>query len=42
MGILGKLFTWWDGATIGTLVNSMATGEYVGTDVGGGAPPDGG
>jgi NADH:ubiquinone oxidoreductase subunit len=32
MGILGKLFTWWDGATIGTLVNSMATGQLVGED----------
>jgi NADH:ubiquinone oxidoreductase subunit len=32
MGILSKLFTWWDGATIGTLVNSALTGEQVGTD----------
>ncbi len=32
MGILGKLFTWWDGATIGTLFNSAMTGEHVGTD----------
>ena len=32
MGILGKLFTWWDGATIGTLLNSRFTGEHVGTD----------
>ena len=32
MGILGKLFTWWDGATIGTLFNSAMTGEQVGTD----------
>jgi NADH:ubiquinone oxidoreductase subunit len=32
MGILSKIFTWWDGATIGTLVNSALTGEHVGTD----------
>ena len=32
MGILGKLFTWWDGATIGTMFNSAMTGEQVGTD----------
>ena len=32
MGILGKIFTWWDGATIGTMVNSAFTGEHVGTD----------
>jgi NADH:ubiquinone oxidoreductase subunit len=32
MGILAKIFTWWDGATIGTLLNSAATGEHVGTD----------
>ena len=33
MGILSKIFTWWDGATIGTLFNSAMTGEQVGTDV---------
>jgi NADH:ubiquinone oxidoreductase subunit len=33
MGILGKIFTWWDGATIGTSLNSALTGEHVGTDV---------
>ncbi|MDB5723872.1 MAG: NADH:ubiquinone oxidoreductase 17 [Novosphingobium sp.] len=32
MGILSKIFTWWDGATIGTLLNSGLTGEHVGTD----------
>jgi NADH:ubiquinone oxidoreductase subunit len=32
MGLLSKIFTWWDGATIGTLVNSAMTGEVVGTD----------
>jgi NADH:ubiquinone oxidoreductase subunit len=32
MGILSKIFTWWDGATVGTLLNSRLTGEHVGTD----------
>lgn len=32
MGILSKIFTWWDGATIGTLLNSARNGELVGTD----------
>ncbi len=32
MGLLSKLFTWWNGATIGTSVNSAMTGELVGTD----------
>jgi NADH:ubiquinone oxidoreductase subunit len=32
MGILGKIFTWWDGATIGTSVFSAMNGEHVGTD----------
>jgi len=32
MGILSKIFTWWDGATIGTLLNSAMKGEHVGTD----------
>lgn len=32
MSFLGKIFTWWDGATIGTLLNSWRTGEKVGTD----------
>ena len=35
MGILGKIFTWWDGATIGTLFNSALTGEQVGSDTAG-------
>ncbi len=35
MGFFSKLFTWWDGATIGTMVNSAMTGEHVGTDAGG-------
>ncbi|WP_164118269.1 NADH:ubiquinone oxidoreductase subunit NDUFA12 [Sphingorhabdus sp. Alg239-R122] len=32
MGILGKLFTWWDGATIGTSLFSALNGEKVGED----------
>ena len=32
MNILGKLFTWWDGATIGTHLWSSRNGEHVGTD----------
>jgi len=32
MNLLSKIFTWWDGATIGTLVNSRLTGDHVGTD----------
>ena len=37
MGILAKIFTWWDGATIGTLFDSALRGEKVGTDVQGNA-----
>jgi NADH:ubiquinone oxidoreductase subunit len=32
MGIFSKLFTWWDGATIGTALFSALKGEQVGTD----------
>jgi NADH:ubiquinone oxidoreductase subunit len=32
MGILSKIFTWWDGATIGTALYSMRKGVPVGTD----------
>ena len=32
MGILGKIFTWWDGATIGTMLYTSRKGEHVGTD----------
>ena len=32
MSILGKIFTWWDGATIGTALWSWRHGEKVGTD----------
>lgn len=33
MSILGKIFTWWDGATIGTSLWSWRHGEKIGTDV---------
>ncbi len=32
MGILAKIFTWWDGATIGTLLYSARKGELIGED----------
>ena len=32
MSILSKIFTWWDGATIGTMLWSSRHGEHVGTD----------
>lgn len=32
MGLLGKIFTWWDGATIGTALYSWRKGEQVGED----------
>lgn len=32
MGILSKIFTWWDGATIGTSLWGSLNGEQVGTD----------
>ncbi len=32
MGILGKIFTWWDGATIGTLLYSKRKGIAFGSD----------
>ena len=35
MGILGKIFTWWDGATIGTALWSWRHGEQVGEDAAG-------
>jgi NADH:ubiquinone oxidoreductase subunit len=37
MGILSKIFTWWDGATIGTALFSALNGEQVGTDAQGNA-----
>ncbi|MXP31343.1 NADH:ubiquinone oxidoreductase subunit NDUFA12 [Parerythrobacter jejuensis] len=33
MSILGKIFTWWDGATITTHLFTARNGEHVGTDV---------
>ncbi len=32
MSIFGKIFTWWDGATLGTLLWSWRNGSHVGTD----------
>ncbi len=32
MGLLGKIFTWWDGATIGTTLHSWRHGELMGED----------
>ena len=32
MNFLGKIFTWWNGATLGTLFWSWRNGEQVGTD----------
>lgn len=37
MSILGKIFTWWNGATIGTSLFSWRHGEQVGTDAQGNA-----
>ena len=33
MGLLGKIFTWWDGATIGTSLFSALNGTSVGEDI---------
>ena len=35
MGFFSKIFTWWDGATIGTSLWSALNGEQVGTDLAG-------
>lgn len=32
MGLLGKIFTWWDGATIGTALYSARKGTKAGED----------
>lgn len=32
MGVLGSIFTWWNGATIGTAIFSRANGGKVGED----------
>jgi NADH:ubiquinone oxidoreductase subunit len=35
MGFFGKIFTWWDGATVGTALFSALNGNHVGTDAAG-------
>ncbi len=35
MGMFGKIFTWWNGATIGTALYSWRNGEHVGDDAAG-------
>ncbi|MEW4448877.1 NADH:ubiquinone oxidoreductase subunit NDUFA12 [Qipengyuania sp. JC766] len=35
MSVLGKIFTWWNGATIGTSLFTARRGEHVGTDAAG-------
>ncbi len=37
MGFLSKIFTWWNGATIATALDSALHGERVGTDAQGNA-----
>jgi NADH:ubiquinone oxidoreductase subunit len=37
MGILSKIFTWWDGATVGTALFTAMKGDKVGTDAQGNA-----
>ena len=32
MGFLSKIFTWWNGATIGTMLYNAFNGRHVGTD----------
>lgn len=32
MGLLGKIFTWWNGATVGTTLFTRLKGEEVGRD----------
>jgi NADH:ubiquinone oxidoreductase subunit len=32
MGFFSKIFTWWNGATIGTALFSALNGEHIGTD----------
>jgi NADH:ubiquinone oxidoreductase subunit len=33
MGFFGKIFTWWDGATVGTSLFTWRNGRKVGTDL---------
>lgn len=42
MGILGKIFTWWDGATIGTSLYTSRKGTKVGEDHAGNVYYEGG
>lgn len=42
MGILGKIFTWWDGATIGTSLFTSRKGSKVGEDHAGNVYYEGG
>ena len=42
MGILGKIFTWWDGATIGTSLFTARKGQKVGEDIQGNVYYEGG
>ena len=37
MSFLGKIFTWWEGATIGTSLWTARKGEHLGTDAQGNA-----
>ncbi len=37
MSFFGKIFTWWDGATVGTSLFSALNGERVGADAAGNA-----
>ncbi|TMM46141.1 NADH:ubiquinone oxidoreductase subunit NDUFA12 [Qipengyuania marisflavi] len=32
MSFFGKIFTWWNGATIGTMLDTARHGDHVGTD----------
>jgi NADH:ubiquinone oxidoreductase subunit len=32
MGFFGKIFTWWDGATVGTLLHTAFRGTRMGSD----------
>lgn len=42
MGLLGKIFTWWDGATIGTSLFTARKGQKVGEDIQGNVYYEGG
>ena len=37
MSFFGKIFTWWNGATISTMLHTSMKGEHVGTDAQGNA-----